>query len=415
MEIYDLIIVGGGPGGLAAAIYGARAKLKTLVLEKAVFGGQIFTTREIVNYPGVFKETGGPEMMKTWVEHAAFFGAQFLKENVVDLDISGSVKTVRTKKGNTYQARALILSLGAVPRSLGVPGEKKHKGNGVSYCATCDADFHQDQHVVVVGNGDAAVEEACHLSRFASRVSVIVIHEEGHLDCNRASAEQAMANPKIEFVWNSVLHEIKGEYDVESAVIRNLKTGQLKEVAVSGVFIYVGTIPNTAFLKDKIQLDERGYILTNEKMETSQEGVYAVGDARNTYLRQVITAASDGAVAAVAAERFIAEEDFFQTQINQEGPIVLLFWKPSSEEGIRVSAMVEAVVGKIQADMKVVKIDMDRNTRIPNRYHIDLSPALILIENGTAIETITGKIEEESLMKAFDKIERRAYESGTNN
>lgn len=407
MDIYDLIIVGGGPGGLAAAIYGARAKLKTLVLEKGVFGGQIFTTREICNYPGVFKDTGGPDLMKTWVEHAEFFGAEFLRENVVDLDLSGSVKTVRTKKGNTYQAKALILSPGAVPRALNVPGEKKHKGNGVSYCATCDADFHQDQHVVVVGNGDAAVEEACHLTRFASKVSIIVIHEEGHLDCNRASADKAKANPKIEFIWNSVLHEVKGEYDVEAAVIRNLKTGELTESQVSGVFIYVGSIPNTGFLQDKIQLNKLGYIITNGKMETSQEGVYAVGDARDTYLRQVVTAASDGAIAAVTAERYIAEEEFFQTQLNQEGPVLLLFWNPSSEACIQANAVVDDIAGKHEPKIHVVKVDTYRNTRIPTHYNVAQSPTLLLLENGKAIETLNGRVDEQSLRKVLTKINRR--------
>ncbi|MCL4441942.1 MAG: FAD-dependent oxidoreductase, partial [Firmicutes bacterium] len=202
MPVYDLVIIGGGPAGLAAGIYGARAKLKTVILEKSVVGGQAFTTREIVNYPGFFSGTTGPDLMATMADHAKGFGAEIIKEEVVEVELEGEEKRIKTKKGNQYQAKAVIIATGSQPRSLNIPGERELRGKGVSYCATCDAEFYEDLPVVVVGNGDAAIEEAMYITKYASKVTVIVIHDEGIVDCNRASAEKAFKNEKIEFVWN---------------------------------------------------------------------------------------------------------------------------------------------------------------------------------------------------------------------
>ena len=300
MSLYDLVIVGGGPAGLTAGIYGARARLKTLILEKATPGGQAHTTREMVNYPGFYQGTSGPELMKKMADHAREFGAEFVKDEVTKVDLEGEIKLLSTRKGSKYRGKTVILAPGAEPRLLNIKGEKEFKGLGISYCATCDAEFYEDLNVVVVGNGDAAIEDAVYITKFAKKVIVIVIHDEGIVDCNQASAEKAFANPKIEFVWNSVLAEIKGKDEVEAVVVKNLKSGDLTEIEASGVFIYVGTVPRTELLKGKVAMDERGYVITNDMMETSVEGVYVVGDARVKYLRQVVTAASDGAVEKIA-------------------------------------------------------------------------------------------------------------------
>jgi len=393
MSVYDLLILGGGPAGLAAGIYGARAKLKTAILEKGAVGGMAFTTREIVNYPG-FKSTTGPDLMKTMANHAKEFGAEIIKGQVTEVELDGEIKTVKTKKGVQYQARAVILAPGSQPRLLNIPGEKKLRGNGVSYCATCDAEFYEDLTVVVVGNGDAAIEEAVYITKYASKVIVIVIHDEGIVDCNKASAEKAFQNPKIEFVWNSVLAEIKGQENVEAVVVKNLKTGEHTEVKAEGVFIYVGMVPETEFLQGKVELDERGYIPTNEMMETNVDGVCAAGDARVKYLRQVVTAASDGAVAAVTVERYLAEEDDFKENVlNADKPVLLAFWSPADEASIDAVARLEQTVAESGDKVKLVKVDMSRKKRIARRYNVTATPAALLLKEGMVVRNITGVFE----------------------
>ncbi|TGE37984.1 thioredoxin-disulfide reductase [Desulfosporosinus fructosivorans] len=311
-EVYDILIVGGGPGGMAAAIYGSRSRLKTGILEKGKLGGQAATTEELENYPGFSRGQTGPALMESMAEHAISFGTEIIREEVVGLELEGDIKRVKTKSGREYQTKTLVLATGSEPRSLNIKGEDSHRGKGVSYCATCDADFFEELDVVVVGNGDAAVEEAMYLAKFAETVTIIVRRADGDLRCNKTSAESAFANPKIKWVWNSVLDEIKGDGLVDSVVIKNIKTGELSVMETNGVFFFVGTVPKTNMLKDKVTLNEQGYIITNDLMETSVSGVYAVGDVRVKYLRQVVTAVSDGAIAAVAAEKYLAEKEGHQ-------------------------------------------------------------------------------------------------------
>ena len=303
--MYDMLVVGGGPGGMTAAIYGARGRLNVGIIEKGRAGGQAATTMEMENYPGFFRHTSGPQIMDEFLAHAEHFGAKLIKGQVSELDLEGEVKKVTTRSGETYEAKTVVLAPGSQPRTLGVKGEGHLRGKGVSYCATCDADFFEELDVVVIGNGDAAIEEAMYLTKFAESVTVIVIHSEGVLDCNKMSAEKAMNNPKIKWVWDSVLEEIVGEELVEGVKIKNIKTKEITDMEVNGVFVFIGSVPTTDFLKDIVELDKHGYIVANEKMETRIPGVYAVGDARVKYLRQVVTAAADGAIAAVTAEKFL--------------------------------------------------------------------------------------------------------------
>ncbi|MDO7786032.1 thioredoxin-disulfide reductase [Desulforamulus aquiferis] len=397
MSVYDLVIIGGGPAGLAAGIYGARARMKTAILEKGAVGGQAFTTREIVNFPG-FKSTSGPELMKTIAGHAKEFGTEIIKGEVTDVDFSGEIKLINTKKGQQYQAKAVILALGSQPRLLNIPGEKPLRGSGVSYCATCDAEFYTDLDVVVVGNGDAAIEEAMYITKYARKVTVIVLHDVGIVDCNRASAEKAFNNPKIEFVWNSVLAEIKGKGEVESVVVKNLKTGELTELAAHGVFIYVGMIPGTDFVKGKIELDERGYILANEQMETSVDGVFAAGDARVKYLRQVVTAANDGAIAAVSAERYLDEEQSFKDEVvNVDKPVALVFWSPASNESIDMASRLDALIAAAGGKYKVVKVDVSRKKRIAQKYNVEVIPSILLLEKGELQLQLNGNVDDDTI------------------
>ncbi len=295
-NVYDVIIVGAGPGGLSAALYAARARLKTLILERATEGGQITLTNTVEDYPGFVLITG-QELADKFVEHAREFGTNFANEEVVEMDLTGEVKRVKTDLGNEYTSKVVIISTGSNPKKLGVQGEDEFANKGVSYCAVCDGSFFKDKPLVVVGGGDSAVEEAIYLSKIASRVTVV--HRRDKLRAQKIVQERAFKIPNIKFIWNSVVSEIGGNNSVEYVTLKNVKTGELTKYSTSGVFIYVGLVPNSELVKDVVKTDEHGFILTNEHMETNVKGVYAVGDVRKTVLRQVVTAAADGAIAAV--------------------------------------------------------------------------------------------------------------------
>jgi len=389
-EIYDVLIIGGGPGGLAAGIYGSRARLKAAIIEKGRLGGQAASTEEMENYPGFFEESTGPGIMDQFAAHAAHFGTKNIRGLVTGLELSGEIKKVILKNGEQLLCRAVILAPGAEPRTLNIKGEGKLRGKGVSYCATCDADFYEDLDVIVVGNGDAAIEEAMFLSKFAGTVTIIVIHDEGILDCNRASAEKAFGNPKFKWMWSSVLDEIIGEDLVESVVIKNIKTGELTEMETSGVFFFVGTVPKTEFLQGKVALDEFGYIITDDLMETDVPGVYGVGDARAKYLRQVVTAASDGAIAAVACEKYLAEMETFREQVLlSKVPVLLAFWSPMDEKSITAVSYLEKAAEAAGGKVKLHKIDTYRNKKTASMYDVKTIPSALLLKDGQ----VKGRLE----------------------
>lgn len=383
--MYDLIIIGGGPAGLAAGIYGGRAHLKTLILEKGTVGGRAYTTREIVNYPGV-ADTSGPDLTKGMAEQAESFGVEIKREPVKSMDVTGNIKLVNTRR-HQYGAKAIVIATGTSARVLGIPGERELTGQGVAYCATCDAEFFKDQHVVVVGSGDQGIEEGMYITKFASRVTVVVLHDEGILDCNRESAAKAFQNPKMDFIWNSVLAEVCGTDEVTGVKIKNMKTGEITDFPCDGVFFFVGMIPETKWLPEEIAKDSRGWLQVNDRMETSAAGVYAAGDVREKYLRQVSTAISDGAVAATAAERYIEDVDDFEKRVlNQENSVVLGFWSPEFEGSLDA-------IGRLSTTDPVMEIDTTRNKYLVNRYHIALDekhPAAAVVVNnqGEVTETL---------------------------
>ncbi|MCL2677798.1 MAG: thioredoxin-disulfide reductase [Clostridiales bacterium] len=404
-QVYDLLIIGAGPAGLAAAIYGARGKLKTMVLERDFPGGQAAKTNEIANYPGAPIDINGARMMEDWALHAKAFGAEIRKDDVLDLQLEGKIKSVTTKKGRAYLAKTVILALGAEPNTLNVPGEREFKGKGVSYCATCDAAFFQDKEVLVAGSGDALIEEGIFLTKFARQVTIVVLHDEGVLDCNRLSAEKAFANDKIAWLWNSRIEEIKGEGTVEAALVRNLKSGGINEVQTDGVFVFIGTRPQTAFLQDKVRLNNKGYIITDEEMETSVEGVYAAGDAREKYLRQIITAASDGAIAATAAGRYLAEEEIFQKQVMEARELVLLaFWSPQVEKSYEVVGALEKAAGLLAKPVKLVAMDALRNKRLARILGVNELPEVVLLRNGEKVGKVSGDFTQEALDRSLEQL-----------
>lgn len=395
---FDLVIIGGGPAGLAAGIYGSRSKMKTAIIEKKRKpGGQAATTEEMENYPGFAEGTTGPELTKKMSEHAKTFGTEFIKTEAQEVICEGAKRIIKTRDGD-IEAKTVIIATGAEPRVLGIKGEGEFRGRGVSYCATCDADFYTDLDVVVVGNGDAAVEEALYLTKFVNKVTIIVIHDEGVMDATKVIQERAYANPKIEFVWNSVLEEIVGDELVTGVKVKNIKTGEINDLACDGVFFFVGTVPKTDLVKGLIEMDDFGYIPTTNKMETNIPGIFAAGDIRQKYLRQVVTAAADGAIAATAAEKYIAEEEGFKVDVlDANKPVMVIFWSPAVESTFETISMLENL-GFDEKGVKLVKIDTYKNRLIADRYQIKEIPTLLYFSEGE-VKGRTENVSEENALK----------------
>lgn len=301
-QIFDTIIIGGGPAGLSAGLYAARSRMKTLLIERAKYGGQATTTDELENYPGSIEDCTGTSLSQRMRKQAEEFGTEFVKDEVVDVQLEGDVKTIKCRKGE-YQAKTIIIATGATPRLGGFKNEIELRGKGVSYCATCDADFFTDLDIAVIGGGDSAITEAIYLAKFGETVTVI--HRRDSLRAAKSLQEKAFNNPKIKFIWDSVPLEAKGEEILESLVIKNVKTEEITELPVNGCFVFVGYLPISELFRGKITMTERGDIITDEEMRTNIPGVFAAGDVREKSLRQVITAAADGAIAATNAEHFI--------------------------------------------------------------------------------------------------------------
>lgn len=301
-DTYQVLIIGGGPGGLTAGLYASRAGLKTLLLERQMTGGQVATTDLIENYPGAPEGTSGPELMATIENQARRFGLQTDTADVLGISLDGDLKIVHTDRGD-YRAKTVIISTGAHPATLDVPGEAEYRSRGVSYCATCDGFFFRDKVVAVIGGGDSAVQEALYLARFAARV--VVVHRRDSLRASGVLRRRAFAEPKISFLWNKEVTAIEGGALVERLALRDTQTGEVSTLPVDGVFVYVGQRPNTKALAGLVALDERGYVITDEEMRTNVPGIFAAGDVRRKCLRQMITAASDGAIAANSADLYL--------------------------------------------------------------------------------------------------------------
>lgn len=299
---FDVVILGGGPAGFSAGIYTARGNVSTAILDVSMLGGQPSNYLELENYPA-FMKIGGYDLMEKFEEHADMFGVQkFPMQEIESVDLVSSPKIIRTKEAE-FMAKSVIIATGAKPMKLGVKGEEEFIGRGVSYCAVCDGAFYKDKVVAVVGGGNSAVEEAIYLTKFASKV--YIIHRRGELRADKIIQDRATKNEKIEFVLNSVVCEIQGQDLVNNLILKNTKTDEMFNLAVDGVFPYIGITPNVENISGQITQDKAGFIITDETMKTSIDGVFAIGDVRKTPLRQVITAASDGAIAGVYAVKYI--------------------------------------------------------------------------------------------------------------
>jgi thioredoxin reductase (NADPH) len=299
--MYDLIILGGGPAGLTAGLYACRSKLNTLIIEKMYLGGRIINAHKIENYPG-YDNISGPELISKMEAQTKKYGLQIVNKDVVGLDITGDVKKVQTED-NLYEAKAIILAMGTTNKKLGLEKEKKFIGSGVSFCATCDAAFYKEADVAVIGGDNTAVIEAQYLTKFAKKV--YIIYKGNSLTAVKAEQDKAFSNEKIEIILDSVVEDIEGDNQVEGLKLKNLKTGEETTIKIDGMFISIGTAPNIEILNGVIDMDEHSYIITDDDMRTNIPGVFAAGDIRHKSLRQLVTAMSDGAIAAYIAGKYI--------------------------------------------------------------------------------------------------------------
>ena len=392
MEKHELVIIGAGPAGMSAAIYGRRAGLDVLVLERGATGGQINITDEIENYPGIAHATG-PEIGDMLKNHALKFNTEIRMIDSSKVELRGDKKiviTTKNKEANEIEAEAIIVATGAHFRRLGCEGEAEHIGQGVSFCAVCDGAFFEDLEVAVVGGGNTAVEEGGYLTKFASKV--YIIHRRDEFRADRAAIAQTLANPKIEPVYNTVVEKIEGDGMVENLVLKNVKTGEISNLPVSGVFMFVGQDPDDDCVKGLVNAERGGWIITNDHMETSVEGIFAAGDVRSKYLRQVITAAADGAVAAMAASSYINEQLHLRSTLLEPEEVKAFFYSSIDEAQVKLSNTVETFAKS--KGVKVPVIDGYRNARMTEKLSLaGKMPAIATIKKGIVDKVVTVKSE----------------------
>jgi thioredoxin reductase (NADPH) len=303
-DVENVVIIGSGPAGWSAAIYAARADLRPLLITGNEMGGQIALTTEVENFPG-FESITGPELVERMQSQAERFDTEVLIDYVTEIDVNGPPFTVTTANERVFKTKSIIVATGASPRRLGVPNEERLTGRGVSYCATCDGFFFRGKDIVVVGGGDSALQEALFLTKFGSKVRIV--HRRDQLRAGATLQRRARENPKIEFVWNSVVESIKGEAKVESITLKNVVTGETIETPTDGVFVYVGHLPNNQLFEGKLAMDEEGYLVTDKLMRTSVPGIFAAGEIQDHRFKQAATSAGQGVAAALEVEKFLAD------------------------------------------------------------------------------------------------------------
>ncbi len=380
---YDVVIIGGGSAGLTAGIYCGRAQLKTLIIEKALVGGLATYTNEIENYPGFPEGTNGLDLMNLFQKQAKKFGVEFKLTDVKNVNFDSPVKEVETFR-NIFEAKSVIIASGGRPRITKAKNEEKYLfDKGISFCATCDAAANTGKTVMVIGSGDAAIEEGMFLSKFASKVIVSVIHDEGKMDCNEIAKDQALSNKKMEFKWNTVPDSFEGEGHLDTVVLRNLKTGRLDAVKVDTCFEFIGYLPNTEIFTNILELTKQGYLVTNENMETKIAGVFSAGDVREKELRQVSTAVGDGAIAGVAAEKFIAETEIFKNQILQKEKVGFIYiYSAVNAPSRELMPMLQEIEKEFDGKVKLNLLDIYKGKSLCERLSCDAEPMTIFYTKG---------------------------------
>ena len=385
MEKRELVIIGAGPAGLTAAIYGRRSGLDVLILEKGLPGGQINTTDEIENWPGV-QHASGQELGEMFRKHAEKFKPEFREAEVQGIELKDGKKIVVTDKGS-IEASAVLLATGASFRKQGCPGEAEYTGRGVSYCAVCDGAFFEDQEVAVIGGGNTAVEEGVYLTQFASKV--YIIHRRDSFRADKVAVERALEDPKVQPIWDSVVEEIQGTEMVESLLLKNVKTGEKSTLPVSGVFVFIGNEPNVGFLKPLIdsgilKTAKGGWIKVNERMETSIEGVFAAGDLIEKYLRQVVTATGDGATAAMAAYAYISEQVHLEGKLLEPDEVNAVFYSSVDQAQVLLAGEIEAA----PEWKRVVLVDGYKNSRMAEKLQVQSLPCALKIKKGAVAKRL---------------------------
>jgi len=405
VEQYDVVVIGGGPAGLTAAIYAGRARLKTLLLEKGLIGGLATYTSEIENYPGFIGKPKGEDITNLMKKQAENMGVDFKLTAVQSVDLIGDVKKVETFR-NIFETKTVIIASGGRPRVTNAANEEKFLfDKGISFCATCDAASNTGKHVVVIGSGDAAIEEGMFLTKFADKVTVSVIHEPGKMDCNEIAKEAALKNPKMEFIWNTVVDSFDGDEHLHTVILKNIKTGELVPIQCDTCFEFIGYLPNSELFKDQIELTNRGYIVTNDKMETNINGVYACGDIRDKWLRQVATAVGDGAIASCAAEKYIAEEETYNELIkNSELPVAVFVYNAIDKISQDLLLASEKLEKEFFGKISIVKLDVYKSTGMADRLGTHETPALVLLKAGIIVESIVNEINEDVLRDIISKV-----------
>lgn len=399
VENYDVVIIGGGSAGLTAGIYCGRARLKTLIIEKSLVGGLATYTNEIENYPGFPDGSTGLGLMELFHKQAKKFGVDFKLTDVKNVDLSSDIKIVETFR-TKYLAKAVIIATGGKPRLTGATNENLYLyDKGISFCATCDAAANTDKTVMVIGSGDAAIEEGMFLTKFATKVIVSVMHEEGKMDCNEIAKNQALSNPKMEFVWNTVVDSFQGDGHLDTVILKNLKTGEKNPIKVDTCFLFIGYLPNTELFKDMLTMTRGGYLITNDKMETNVPGVYAVGDVRDKFLKQVATAVGDGAISGYSVEKYIAESEIFEKQILNEGkPSLVFLYNAADKESCELLPVIESFANQQKEKaIRISKIDVYKSDGIARRLGINTFPSITYLDNNKVEKTLLSNISVQSL------------------
>lgn len=405
IEHYDVVIIGGGAAGLTAAIYCGRARLNTLLIEKALVGGLATYTNEIENYPGFPNSPKGEDITDLMKQQAKNMGVKFKLTDVKAVDLEGEEKCVETFR-NKFMAKSVILATGGRPRITKAENEENFLfDKGISFCATCDAAANTDKTVVVIGSGDAAIEEGMFLTKFAEKVIVSVIHHEGKMDCNEIAKEAALRNPKMEFVWNTTVERFEGDEHLDTVVLKNHKTGELIPVECDNCFEFIGYIPNTEIFKDQIRLTGHGYIITNEKMETNIDGVFAAGDVRDKWLKQVATAVGDGAIAGFAAEKYLAESETFHEVIMQKDkPGLTFIYNAVDAESRDFLLEIEKFEDHFEERIIVNRVDIYKSSGIADRLNVSEFPAVVLTREGKVVERFIGHLDADRIIDNLESI-----------
>jgi len=389
VENYDVVIIGGGPAGLSAAIYAGRARLKTLLIEKALVGGLATYTNEIANYPGFPDNPKGEAITDLMKLQAKNMGVTFKLTAVTNVVLKGEEKVVETFR-NKYLAKVIIIATGGRPRTTGAQNEEAFLfDKGISFCATCDAASNSGKHVFVIGSGDAAIEEGMFLTKFASKVTVSVLHDEGIMDCNEIAKDMALSNPKMNFIWNTVAERFEGNGHLDTVVLKNIKTGEEIPVKCDNCFEFIGYLPNSELFTDQLPLTRQRYITVNEKKETGIEGVFAIGDVTDKWLKQIATAVGDGAIAGTAAERYIAEKEIFDRKIMQAEKTGLIYvYSAIDAEARSFLTEIENIDESFNGNIAVNRIDTYKSNGLALKLELDQVPAVVITKEGKIAKKI---------------------------